>query len=124
MQALQGKPLTIYGTGKQTRSFCYVDDLIKAFIALMATQSDFTGPVNLGNHEEITVLELAEKIIELTGSNSRIQSMPRPADDPKQRQPDLQLARVHLNWQPVIPIDIGLGRTIEYFDNLLTSSIS
>jgi len=114
-QALKGAPITVYGDGKQTRSFCYVDDLIEALVRLMATSDDFTGPVNLGNPEEFTILELARKVIENTGSGSEIVFKPLPSDDPMQRQPDISLARQMLQWEPVVPLNEGLRRTISYF---------
>jgi UDP-glucuronate decarboxylase len=119
VQALKGKPLTIYGKGTQTRSFCYVDDLIEGFIRLMDTPDDFTGPMNLGNPGEFTILELAEKIIEMTGSKSRMDFKPLPSDDPTQRKPDISLAKKTINWEPAIPLEQGLHKTIAYFDNLL-----
>ena len=115
VQALKGAPITIYGDGKQTRSFCYVDDLIDGLVRLMASPEDFTGPVNLGNPEEFTILELARKTIELTDSKSEIIRKPLPADDPMQRQPDISLARQILQWQPTIPLGVGLPKTIAYF---------
>jgi len=114
-QALKGAPITVYGDGKQTRSFCYVDDLIEALVRLMATSDDFTGPVNLGNPEEFTILELARKVIENTGSGSEIVFKPLPSDDPMQRQPDISLARQMLQWEPVVALNEGLRRTISYF---------
>ena len=114
-QALKGAPITVYGDGKQTRSFCYVDDLIEAFVRLMATSDDFTGPVNLGNPEEFTILELARKVIANTGSRSEIVFKPLPSDDPMQRQPDISLARQMLQWEPVVALNEGLRRTISYF---------
>ncbi len=114
-QALKGAPITVYGDGKQTRSFCYVDDLIEALVRLMATSDDFTGPVNLGNPEEFTILELARKVIANTGSGSEIVFKPLPSDDPMQRQPDISLARQMLQWEPVVPLNEGLRRTISYF---------
>ena len=115
VQALKGEPLTVYGKGEQTRSFCYVDDLVDALMRLMATGEDFSGPVNLGNPAEFTILELAKKVLSLTGSGSKIEHKPLPADDPRQRQPDIALAREKLGWKPTIPLDEGLARTIEYF---------
>lgn len=123
VQALKREPITIYGDGSQTRSFCYVDDLIEAFILLMDTPDDFTGPVNTGNSVEFTILELAEKVIELTGSKSKIVLKPLPSDDPKQRQPDITLAREKLGWEPKVPLAEGLKHTIAYFDALLSESI-
>ena len=114
-QALKGAPITVYGDGKQTRSFCYVDDLIDAFFRLMATSDDFTGPVNLGNPEEFTILELARKVIANTGSRSEIVFKPLPSDDPVQRQPDISLAKQMLQWEPVVALNEGLRRTISYF---------
>ena len=116
-QALKGAPITVYGDGKQTRSFCYVDDLIDAFVRLMATSDDFTGPVNLGNPEEFTILELARKVIANTGSRSEIVFKPLPSDDPMQRQPDISLAKQMLQWEPVVALNEGLRRTISYFRN-------
>jgi UDP-glucuronate decarboxylase len=115
MQALQGHDITIYGDGKQTRSFCYVDDLVDAMIRLMDTGDDFTGPVNAGNPNEFTIRELAEKVISLTKSSSKIITMPLPEDDPMQRQPDISLAKAKLGWEPKINLDEGLKKTIEYF---------
>ncbi len=114
-QALAGEDLTIYGDGSQTRSFCYVDDLIDAFLLLMNSEADVTGPVNLGNPVEFTVLELAEQVLQRTGSASRITRRPLPADDPRQRRPDISLARQVLGWEPKVPLDEGLKRTIGYF---------
>jgi len=114
-QALKGAPITVYGDGKQTRSFCYVDDLIDALVRLMATSDDFTGPVNLGNPEEFTILELARKVIANTGSKSEIVFKPLPSDDPVQRQPDISLAKQMLQWEPVVALNEGLRRTISYF---------
>ena len=119
VQALKGDDITIYGDGSQTRSFCYRDDLIEAMIRLMNTGDDFTGPVNIGNPGEFTMLQLAEKVIKLTGSSSKIVHRPLPSDDPMQRQPDLTLARAKLNWEPTTPLDEGLRHTIQYFDALL-----
>ncbi|VAX10731.1 UDP-glucuronate decarboxylase [hydrothermal vent metagenome] len=115
MQALKGEDITIYGDGSQTRSFCYVDDLIEGWITLMDTSDDFTGPVNLGNPNEFTIRQLAEKVIEMTGSTSGLVYKPLPSDDPTQRQPDITLAREKLNWQPTIELDVGLVKTIAYF---------
>ena len=114
-QALKGAPITVYGDGKQTRSFCYVDDLIDALVRLMATSDDFTGPVNLGNPQEFTILELARKVIANTGSRSEIVFKPLPSDDPVQRQPDISLAKQMLQWEPVVALNEGLRRTISYF---------
>lgn len=115
MQALKNEPITIYGDGSQTRSFCYVDDLIDGFIKLMDSPAELTGPVNIGNPNEFTILELAEMAIRQTGSSSQIIRMPLPADDPKQRQPDIRQAREKLGWEPSVPLEQGLARTIEYF---------
>lgn len=115
VQALKGENITIYGDGKQTRSFCYVDELVDAMIKMMNSRKDFTGPVNLGNPGEFTMLELAEKIIKLTGSSSKIVFMPLPSDDPTQRKPAIGLAKKELNWEPQISLDEGLKKTIKYF---------
>ncbi len=119
VQALKNKPITVYGDGSQTRSFCYVDDMIEGFVKLMGTDDDFTGPCNLGNPGEFTILELAEQIIEMIGSKSEVQLHPLPHDDPKQRKPDIALAGKELNWQPKIKLKEGLLKTISYFDNHL-----
>jgi len=119
MQALKGENITIYGDGTQTRSFCYVSDLIEGWIRLMASSDEVTGPINLGNPGEFTMLELAENVIELTGSKSKLVFEPLPADDPKQRKPDITLAKEKLGWEPTVPLREGLARTIEYFDHLL-----
>lgn len=121
VQALKGHDITIFGDGSQTRSFCYVDDLIEGFIRLMNTEPGFTGPVNLGNPGEFTMLELAEQVIKLTGSKSKLKFMPLPQDDPKQRQPNIELASLKLSWKPKIPLDQGLEKTILYFRKLLTA---
>ena len=119
VQALNNKDITIFGNGKQTRSFMYVSDLVEAFIRLMNTPDNFTGPVNLGNPSEFTMLELAEKVIKLTGSKSKLIYLPLPQDDPTQRQPDIALAKKHLNgWSPSVKLDDGLIHTIEYFKQL------
>jgi UDP-glucuronate decarboxylase len=119
VQALQGEDVTVYGDGSQTRSFCYVDDLIDAFLLLMGTGDDVTGPINLGNPEEYTIIDLAEKVVDLTGSKSRIIRRPLPADDPRQRQPNIDQARRLLGWQPRTGLVQGLQKTIAYFDELL-----
>lgn len=119
VQALKNQPITIYGEGHQTRSFCYVDDLIRAFVRFMDSPDDFTGPVNLGNPVEFSIKELAELVIELTGSSSSVVAKPLPSDDPERRQPDITLAREKLGWEPVIPLREGLIRTIPYFEHLL-----
>lgn len=122
VQALQNMDITVAGDGSQTRSFQYVDDLIEGFLRLMATGDDFTGPVNIGNPGEFTILQLAEKVIELTGSKSKIVFIPLPSDDPMQRKPDISLAKEKLGWQPAIALEEGLRRTIAYFDCLLSES--
>lgn len=121
LQALRGKPITVYGDGSQTRSFCYVDDMVVGLVKLMNTPNTFAGPVNLGNPEEITILGLAEKVIELTNSTSEIYFEPLPQDDPQQRQPDISLARKILEWEPKTPLGEGLKKTIDYFEYLLRS---
>jgi UDP-glucuronate decarboxylase len=118
-QALKGEPITIYGDGSQTRSFCYVNDLIDAAEKLMNSPDEFTGPVNIGNPSEITIKELADKVIELTNSSSKLRFEPLPEDDPTQRQPDIGLAIAKLEWQPTVQLDDGLRKTIPYFENLL-----
>jgi UDP-glucuronate decarboxylase len=115
VQALKGDPLTVYGDGSQTRSFCYVDDLVEGLVRLMASPDAFTGPVNMGNPVEFTILELAQQVIALTGAKSRIERKPLPSDDPRQRQPDIALAKEKLGWAPAIALADGLPRTIEYF---------
>ncbi|UII81014.1 UDP-glucuronic acid decarboxylase family protein [Flagellimonas sp. CMM7] len=120
MQALQGKDITIFGDGLQTRSFQYVSDLVDGMIKMMATEDEFIGPINIGNPGEFTMLELAENIIEITGSKSKIIHLPLPADDPTQRKPDISLAQEKLqDWKPSVDLQTGLGKTIEYFDNLI-----
>jgi len=119
VQALTGKPITIYGSGSQTRSFCYVDDLVEGLLRLMATPQEFSGPINLGNPTEFSMLELAEKVVELTNSNSKVELHPLPQDDPKQRQPVVDLAAQQLGWKPETPLVQGLIRTIQYFENEL-----
>jgi UDP-glucuronate decarboxylase len=116
MQALRGQEITLYGDGEQTRSFCYVDDLIEALVRMMNTDG-FAGPVNIGNPDEFTIRELAEKVIALTGSTSSIVSKPLPSDDPRQRKPDIALARERLGWEPAVRLDQGLRKTIDYFRN-------
>jgi UDP-glucuronate decarboxylase len=118
VQALKGEPITIYGEGKQTRSFCYVDDLIDALVGLMETPDDFTGPINLGNPVEFEIRSLAEMVIKLTKSKSILSSKPLPADDPTQRQPDIGLARQMLRWEPTTLLEVGLLKTIAYFNEL------
>jgi UDP-glucuronate decarboxylase len=122
VQALKGESITIYGDGKQTRAFCYVDDLIEGFVRLMGASDDVTGPINLGNPVETTVAELANKIIELTGSRSKIERRPLPVDDPVQRCPDIARAKNLLGWEPRVPLEAGLKRTIAYFDQLLAGN--
>jgi UDP-glucuronate decarboxylase len=117
-QALHGEDLTVYGDGTQTRSFCYRDDLVEGFLRLMEAPADFTGPVNLGNPGEFTMIELAEQVLKQTGSRSKIVHMPLPSDDPKQRRPDITLARTQLGWEPKVPLAEGLKLTIEYFRQL------
>lgn len=121
VQALTNQPITIYGEGQQTRSFCYVSDLIRGFLSLMETSDSFTGPVNLGNPGEFTILELAEKIIAISGSSSQLVFKPLPSDDPMQRCPDISVAKKTLNWEPKIQLHDGLVKTITYFDELLKS---
>jgi len=119
VQALKGVDITIYGDGQQTRSFCYVDDLVEVMTRMMATEDDFTGPVNIGNPGEFTMLQLAEAVIRLSGSKSQLVFKPLPSDDPKQRQPNIKLAKSKLNWQPAIGLEDGLKRTIAYFRDTL-----
>jgi UDP-glucuronate decarboxylase len=115
LQALKGEPLTIYGDGTQTRSFCYVDDLIEGILRLVETTPEFPGPLNLGNPTEFTIMELAERVLKLTGAKSKIDFRPLPSDDPKQRRPDISLARSKLDWVPKISLEEGLAPTIDYF---------
>ena len=124
VQALRGEPLTIYGDGSQTRSFCYVDDLVGGLIALMENTAGEVGPVNLGNPGEFTMLELAEKVLELTGSSSTVEHLPLPQDDPKQRQPDISRAKKSLGWEPTVPLNEGLVKTIEYFQKTVGARAS
>lgn len=119
VQALRGEDITIYGEGQQTRSFCYVDDLIEGFVRMMGTPDEVTGPINLGNPGEFTMLQLAERVLSLTGSSSKLVFRPLPQDDPRQRQPDITQAKAVLDWQPSIALDHGLEKTISYFDALL-----
>lgn len=118
IQALNNQDITIYGDGKQTRSFQYIDDLIEGMVRMMDTEDDFTGPINIGNPNEFPVLELAERVIRMTGSTSKIVFKPLPTDDPKQRQPDIKLAKEKLGWQPTVELEDGLKRMIEYFKNV------
>ncbi len=120
VQALQGKRLTIYGDGSQTRSFCYVDDMVDGFVRFMNASDDFIGPVNLGNPNEFTILELAEKVIKLTKSRSKIILKPLPHDDPTQRKPDIKLAKKKLKWKPTVELDEGLKKTINYFKKIIS----
>jgi UDP-glucuronate decarboxylase len=119
MQALLGMPITIYGSGEQTRSFCFVSDLIDGFLKFMATSDEVTGPINLGNPHEITMLELAESVIKLTDSSSQLIFKPAPIDDPAQRRPNIAIAQQHLGWQPTVSLESGLTETIRYFDQLV-----
>ena len=119
VQALKGEDITIYGDGQQTRSFCYVDDLIEGFVRLMNTKSDITGPVNMGNPHEFTMLELAEKVLYIVGGQSKLVFQPLPADDPRQRKPVIDLAKEKLSWTPKVSLDDGLSKTIEYFREIL-----
>ena len=120
VQALQGKPITVYGDGSQTRSFCYIDDLIEGLVRFMDSEDTVTGPMNLGNPKEFSILELAEKVIELIGSKSSITFSALPFDDPKQRQPDISYARKTIGWEPKITLEEGLPPTIDYFRNTLS----
>lgn len=122
VQALRGQDITLYGDGSQTRSFCYVDDMVEGVLRLMATNDTVTGPINLGNPGEFTMKQLAQMVVELTGTNSKLIHMPLPADDPRQRQPDISKAKSILNWQPTVDLEAGLTKTISYFDKLLTSA--
>jgi len=124
VQALSGEPITIYGEGEQTRSFCYCLDLIEAFVRIMATDDSFTGPVNIGNPDEFTIRQLAERVIELTNSSSKLEFRELPSDDPTQRKPDISLAKSVLDWEPKVKLDEGLVKTIEYFDTLLKAGNS
>jgi UDP-glucuronate decarboxylase len=124
VQALRGDPITIYGDGKQTRSFCFVSDLVEGLRRLMDAPEDVTGPINLGNPGEFTMIELAEAVIRLTGSASPMVFRPAPVDDPRQRQPDITKARGKLGWEPTIPLEQGLVHTIAYFDNLLSKGVA
>jgi UDP-glucuronate decarboxylase len=119
VQALQNQDITVYGKGNQTRSFQYVDDLIDGMIKMMGTSESFTGPVNIGNPHEFTILELAEKVIKLTGSKSKIIYEPLPSDDPMMRKPDITVAKKELDWEPNIKLDEGLEKTIEFFKTIL-----
>jgi UDP-glucuronate decarboxylase len=120
VSALAGTPITLYGDGSQTRSFCYVDDLVEGLMRLMATPPEITGPVNLGNPVESTMLELAEQVIGITNSRSRIVFKPLPADDPQRRRPEISRAQALLDWRPTVALQTGLARTVAYFDELLS----
>ncbi|MDH3414405.1 MAG: GDP-mannose 4,6-dehydratase, partial [Gammaproteobacteria bacterium] len=122
VQALKNEPITLYGDGSQTRSFCYVEELVEAIIRLMATTDEVTGPMNLGNPTEFTIAELAQKIVDITGSRSRIVRAPLPEDDPIQRRPDITMAREVLGWTPRIGLEEGLKKTIGYFETLLSEN--
>jgi UDP-glucuronate decarboxylase len=119
VQALRGEDITIYGDGDQTRSFCYVDDLINGMLKLMASDADFTGPVNIGNPGEFSMLELAELVLKLTNSRSKLKHLPLPQDDPKQRRPDISLAKTTLDWAPHVALEAGLKKTIDYFKTVI-----
>jgi UDP-glucuronate decarboxylase len=121
VQALRGEDVTIFGDGSQTRSFCYVDDLIDGMLRMMDSEKGFSGPVNLGNPGEFTMLELAEKVLRATGSKSRLVKRPLPTDDPRQRKPDISLAKAKLDWEPKVALDDGLRETIAYFRTLLAT---
>ena len=120
MQALRGEDITLYGDGEQTRSFCFVDDLVDGLVRLMNTKDDITGPVNLGNPSEFTIKQLAETVIDLTGAKSQLSYKPLPQDDPRQRQPDISLAKTSLDWQPAISLEDGLKKTIAYFEGIVS----
>ncbi|KAJ8306773.1 hypothetical protein KUTeg_015676 [Tegillarca granosa] len=122
VQALKGRELTVYGDGTQTRSLCYVDDLVRGIILMMNHPQHISGPINLGNPHEQTVQELAEQILNLTGSSSKIRYLPLPSDDPKKRKPDITLAQQYLDWEPTVPVTTGLTQTISYFKNALTKT--
>jgi UDP-glucuronate decarboxylase len=124
VQALKGEDITLYGDGQQTRSFCYVDDLVRGLISLMDTGDDITGPINIGNPGEFTIRQLAEQVIDLTGSKSKLVFMPLPQDDPKQRQPNIEKAREILGWEPEVRLRDGLTKTIAYFDGMLSDKLA
>ena len=124
VQALRGGTLNIYGEGTQTRSFCYVDDMVEGLVLLMKTANDVTGPINLGNPDECSILELAQRILEITGSKSKLVFSPLPQDDPQRRRPDITLARDILKWNPKVSLEVGLPKVVDYFDNLLRSGIA
>ncbi len=117
VHALRNDPITVYGDGSQSRSFCYIDDLVRGIIDFMATEDSFTGPMNLGNPDEFTILELAELVLEMTGSRSKIEYLPLPADDPTRRKPEISLAKKQIGWKPMTPLRAGLEKTIEYFES-------
>ena len=121
VQALAGDDITIYGDGQQTRSFCYVTDLIDAMVSMMATDKSVTGPINIGNPSEFTMLELAEKVLSIVGGRSRLVFQTLPADDPRQRKPDIAQAKAVLDWEPKVDVETGLAQTVDYFRNLLAS---
>lgn len=121
VQALRGEDITIYGDGSQTRSFCYVDDLIEGFVRMMASPKEITGPVNMGNPGEFTILQLAETVLRLVGGKSKLRMMPLPQDDPKQRQPDITIAKNTLSWQPTVQLEDGIRKTVDYFKGFLAS---
>jgi UDP-glucuronate decarboxylase len=123
VQAIRGEPLTIYGTGEQTRSFCYVDDLIDGMVLMMRSSVDFTGPVNIGNPAESTMIELAELVLGIVGGRSRLEFRPLPQDDPRQRCPDISLARKSLGWQPKVSLEDGLKETVAYFRHRLGAAV-
>lgn len=124
MQALTGEQITIYGEGQQTRSFCYCLDLIEAFVRIMGTDDSFTGPVNIGNPDEFTIRQLAEKVISMTNSKSELVFMDLPSDDPTQRRPDISMAKRELDWEPTVKLEQGLEKTIAYFSDLLDAGDS
>ena len=124
VQALKNEPITLYGDGNQTRSFCYVSDLVDGLVRLMGSPDDVTGPINLGNPGEFSIRELAERVVTLTGSRSQIELRPLPMDDPRQRQPDISQARKTLGWEPKIRLEEGLKTTVAYFEKLLSEGVS
>jgi len=124
MQALRNEPITLYGDGSQTRSFCYVDDLVEGLIRLMHSGEEITGPINLGNPGEFTIRELAQKVLDMTGSRSALELRPLPQDDPRQRQPDISRARTSLGWEPTVKLEQGLAPTIAYFEQLLKRGLA
>ena len=124
VQALKGAPITVFGDGSQTRAFCYVDDLVEGMLKFMDAPDDLTGPVNLGNPQELSVIELAETVIRLTGSKSEIVFAPLPADDPTQRCPDIMLASDELGWEPTMPLEQGVTETVAYFERLVAAGLA